>query len=148
MTQNLFSTQQAIYAYLDAEADFPIYDTNMPEGELEPRSDAGYMVPYAVVRFNDAIKVPRMGAVGGARLDEMYSLVDILCVGESPDEARELAYGVDGVNDILVGYVPVDAGELTKSGGGQVFVISDGSGTRPTRYVARCSFRFLVNMES
>lgn len=147
MTQNLKATQDSILAELVAEAAFPILDTMIPEASMEPVNDYGYMEPYAVVRFNDSIKVPRKGSVGGARYDELYSLVDILCVGSDPEEAREIAYGVDGVSDILTGFVPVDGGELTKAGGGQVFVSGDGSTQRPTRYIARVSFRFLVNME-
>lgn len=146
MTQDLYTTQQAIWNYLVAEADFQIFDTNFPEGEIEPRTDAGTLDPYAVVRFNDSVRVPRQGAVGGARYDEMYSLVDVLCVAGSPEEAREIAYGLDGVNDILLGFVPTDAGELTKAGGGQVFVQADSTGTRPIRYIARTSYRYLVNM--
>jgi hypothetical protein len=146
VTQDLYATQQSIKTHLEAQADFAIFDTNFPEGDLEPTNDAGILDAYAVLRFNDSVKVPQKGAVGGARYDELYSLVDVLCVGGDPDEARELAYGTDGVNDILLGFVPTDGGELTKSGGGQVFVIGDGTGTRPIRYVARCSFRYLVNM--
>lgn len=146
MTQDLFTTQQSIWTYLVAEADFEIFDTNYPEGQLEPTTDAGTLEPYAVVRFNDSVKIPQKGAVGGARHDELYSLVDVLCVGGSPEEAREIAYGADGVNDILLGFVPTDGGELTKSGGGQVFVLADSTGTRPIRYVARTSYRYLVNL--
>lgn len=146
MTQNLYATQQSIWNHLVAEADFAVFDTNYPEGDLEPTNDAGVLEPYAVLRFNDAVKIAQKGAVSGARNDEMYSLVDILCVAGSPEEARDLAWNLDGVNDILLGFVPTDGGELNKSGGGQVFAIGDGSGTRPTRYVARCSFRYLINM--
>ncbi len=148
MTQNLYATQQDIYAFLDAEADFPLFDTNIPEAgsQQEPMTPNGYLQPYAVVRFNDSVRPPSGGAVGGARHDELYSLVDVLCVAADPNEARQVAYGLDGVADILTGYVPVDAGELNKAGGGQVFVAADGSGTRPTRYIARVSFKFSVNM--
>lgn len=145
MTMNLYATQQDILTYLRAEADFEIFDTNMPEGDLEPTSDSGYPEGYATIRFNDAVKVPQFGAVGGARHDEMYSLIDVLCVGPDPDEARAIAYGVDGVADILTGYQPVDAGELTRQSGGQVFVRGDGTATKPTRYIAMVSFRMLVN---
>lgn len=145
MTMNLYATQQDILAYLRAEADFEIFDTNMPEGDLEPTSDAGYAEGYATIRFNDAVKIPQFGAVGGARHDEMYSLIDVLCVAPDPDEARAIAYGQDGVADILTGYAPVDAGELTRQSGGQVFVRGDGTATKPTRYIAMVSFRMIVN---
>lgn len=144
MTMNLFATQQDVLAYADAQADFAIYDTAFPEVSAEPQYN-GYMHPYCVLRFNDAVKIPQFGAVGGARHDEMYSLIDALCVAASPEEARDLAYGADGIADILTGYKPVDAGELTRQSGGQVFVVGDGTATRPIRFVARVSFRMIVN---
>ncbi len=143
---NLFATQQSVFAYLTTEADFAIFDTDYPEVQDEPVSNNGYPAAYAVVRFNDAVKIPQKGAVGGARHDEMYSLVDVLCVGPTPEDARELAYGPDGVADILTGWAPADAGELSRESGGQVFVRGDGTGTLPRRFIAVCSFRALVNM--
>lgn len=145
MTMDLFTTQQDVFNYLTAQADFAIYDTSLPGAQDEPLSSNGYMVGYAVMRFNDAVKIPQKGAFGGARWDEMYSLIDVLCVGATPDEAREVAYGIDGVADLLTGYTPVDAGQLTRQSGGQVFVVGDGTATTPTRYIARVSFRMVVN---
>lgn len=145
MTMNLYASQQSILSYLRAEADFQVFDTIMPEGDLEPTSDAGYPEGYASIRFNDAVKIPQFGAFGGARYDEMYSLVDVLCVAADPDEARDIAYGPGGVADILTGFVPVDAGELTRQSGGQVFVRNDGTATKPTKYIAMVSFRMIVN---
>lgn len=144
MTQNLYATQQSWLAHLQAE--FPTYDTNLPEVKDEPTSANGYYEPYVVMRFNDAVKVQTGGSFGGPRHDEEYTLVDCLCVAADPDEARELAYGDGGVRDVLTGYVGVDAGPLEKSGGGQVFTVGDGTSTKPTRYIARVSFRAQVNM--
>ena len=146
MTMNLFATQQDVLAFLTAQADFAVYDTDYPEVADEPVTPNGYATAYAVIRFNDAVKVPQYGSVGGARWEEMYSLVDVLCVGPTPADARDLAYGPDGVADILTGYVPVDAGELSRESGGQVFVRGDGTSTLPRRFIAVCSFRTLVNM--
>lgn len=142
MTLNLYATQQDIFAFIDAE--FAAYDTNFPEVADEPSLN-GYMEPYVVVRFNDAVKLPQRGSVGGARHDEMYTLIDALCVASDPDEARKLAYGPDGLADYLTGYVPVDAGELTRESGGQVFVRGDGTNTLPRRFIAVVSFRCAVN---
>lgn len=142
MTQNLYATQQDIFNYADAE--FPVYDTNFPEVQDEPTLN-GYMEPYIVLRFNDAVKVPQIGSVGGARHDEMYTLIDALCVAADPDTARKTAYGPDGFADYMTGYVPVDAGELTRESGGQVFVRGDGTNTLPRRFIAVVSFRCAVN---
>ncbi len=144
MTMDLYSTQQDVLNYLTTTGDFAVYDTNYPEVVDEPTVN-GYLDAYAVLRFNDAVKVPQKGAMGGARHDEMYSLVDALCVAASPEEARALAYGADGVADILTGYTPVGAGQLGRESGGQVFVRGDGTSTTPTRFIAMTSFRMLVH---
>jgi hypothetical protein len=78
----------------------------------------------------------------------MYTLFDVLCVGHSPEAARRLAYGPAGVAEVLVGYQPVDAGTLNRAGGGQVFVAVDGTGARPSNYIARVSFKCQVNTTS
>jgi hypothetical protein len=142
MTMNLYATQQDILAYADAS--FVVFDTNYPEVSQEPTLN-GWPEPYVVLRFNDAVKVPQTGAVGGARHDEMYTLIDALCIAPDPDSARELAYGPGGVADVLTGYVPVDAGELSRESGGQVFVRGDGTNTLPRRFIAVVSFRCHVN---
>jgi hypothetical protein len=145
---DLYTTQQSIFNYLVANADFQVIDTEIPQAgsEMEPISDTGYPAAYAVVRFNDDTKWPLGGAVGGPRHDETYSLVDILCVGPTPTEARDVAYAEAGVKDILLGFVPTGGGPLTKAGGGQVFTVGDGTATLPRRYIARVSFRYNTNM--
>ena len=141
---SLFAIQQEIFDYLDAF--YAAYDTNFPEVSEEP-SENGYMSPYIVVRFNDAVKVPQRGSVGGAIYDEMYTLIDCLCIAADPEEARSLAYGPSGVAVALTGYRPVGAGELTRESGGQVFVRGDGTNTLPRRFIAVVSFRCAVNLD-
>lgn len=148
MTQDLFTTQQDILNRLKTlfGADI-VFDTDYPAPEFEPMDTNGVTLKtYMVVRFNDSVKNIRGGGFGGARYDELYTLVDVLVVGATPERARTLAYGANGVLDRMVGYVPVDAGEMNKHGGGQVFVASDGTGARPAQFIARCSFRLSVNM--
>lgn len=147
MTQDLFTTQQDILNKLESVFGSDIvFDTDYPAPDFEPMEANGAVLKtYMVVRFNDSVKVARAGGFGGARYDEMYTLVDVLVVGATPAKARQLAYGANGVQDKMVGYQPVDAGQMNKHGGGQVFVASDGTGARPAQFIARCSFRMSVN---
>lgn len=145
MTMDTFSVQEEIQAYLATTGGFTVIDTIIPEAANEPVTANGYLDPYVVVRHNDSTKLPMGESFGGPRHDQMYMLTDCLAIAASPEEARELAYGAGGVNDILVEFKPVDAGPLSKAGG-NVFTINDGTATKPTRYVARASFRCLVNM--
>lgn len=149
MTMNLYATQTDVFNYLSTNLGAPVFHTDYPAAGDEPQGQNGVMATYAVLRVNDALRTTssrRGGAVGGARHDEMYTLFDVLVVGHSPQAATELAYGPNGVADLLVGYIPVDAGPLERAGGGQVFVVGDGTVTRPTNYVARVSFRCNVNL--
>ena len=145
MTMNLYATQQDVLAYLTTNLGAPVFDTDYPAVQDEP-SVNGVMSPYVVLRSNDALRIAGNGAFGGSRHDEMYTLMDVLCVAASPQGARELAYGAGGVADVLTGYAPIDAGPMDRAGGGQVFVAVDGTGARPSNFIARVSFRMLVNV--
>lgn len=145
MTLDTYTTQALIMQHLATESGLVVYDTEFPAVKDEPMIN-GVPTAYCVVRSNDTIAPARGGSFGGARFGEYYTLVDILVVAPTPDEAREEAFGPDGVNDILIGWVPdSNSGEMTKRGGGQVFLGGDGTAARPSRYIARCSFRFSVN---
>lgn len=147
MTFDTLSTQETIRTYLAAEAGVVVYDTEFPQVKDEPM-DNGVPTAYIVMRSNDTIAPASGGSFGGARFGEYYTLFDFLVVAATPEEARELAFGVDGVNDILIGHTPdANSGELTKRGGGQVFTSGDGTAVRPSRYIARCSFRCSVNQQ-
>ncbi len=149
MTLNLYATQQDVLAYAQANLDVPVYHTNYPASESEPFGENGVMAPYVVLRVNDALRTTtsrKGGAIGGSRYDEMYTLFDFMCVGPTGETATELAYGPGGVADTMQGYIPVDAGPMERAGGGQVFVVEDGTSARPSNTVARVSFRCLVNM--
>lgn len=149
MSLNLYATQQSVYAHAQANLGVPVFHTDYPDASMELPGENGVMAPYAVIRVNDALKnvtAENTGAVAGTRYDEMYTLFDFLCVAPDPDTATLLAYGPDGVADIMQGFVPVDAGPLERAGGGQVFVVRDGTGARPSNFIARVSFRCIVNL--
>ena len=147
MAFDTLSTQETIRAYLATEAGVVVYDTEFPQVKDEPM-DNGVPVAYIVMRSNDTIAPATGGSFGGARFGDHYTLLDFLVVAATPDEARELAFGPDGVNDILIGYRPdANSGEMTKRGGGQVFTSGDGTAARPSRYISRCSFRLSVNLQ-
>lgn len=150
MTLNLYATQQDVLAHAQTVmAPVPVYLTDYPDSENELPGENGVNGPYITLRVNDALRVTSSrvgGAVGGSRYDEMYTLFDFLVASPDPNMSTEIAYGADGVADMMQGYVPVDAGPLERAGGGQVFVVRDGTGARPSNFIARVSFKCLVNM--
>jgi hypothetical protein len=149
VTLNLYATQQSVLQHARDNLAVSVHLTDLPAVETEPFGENGVMAPYAVLRVNDALRTTssrKGGSVAGPRADEMYTLFDFLCVAADGDAATYLAYGPGGVADTMQGFVPVDAGPLERAGGGQVFVVHDGTGARPSNVIARVSFRCLVNM--
>ncbi len=150
MTLNLYATQQDVLLHAQtALAPTQVYLTDFPDSESELPGLNGVAAPYVTLRVNDALRTTATsagGAIGGSRYDEMYTLFDFLCAAPDPNSSTLLAYGPGGVADVMQGYVPVDAGPLERAGGGQVFVVRDGTGARPSNFIARVSFKCLVNM--
>ena len=147
MTLNTYTIQNALMTYAQSQG-FIVYDTDFPDVKDEPMTN-GVPEPYVVMRTGQSISRPRGGSFGGARYDEMYMLVDFFCVAATPEEARELAYNDDGINDAMTGArVSTDAGELTNRGAGRTFTAGDGTAVRPRRYIAAASFEISVNLTS
>jgi len=138
--------QNAILDY--AKATFGtgvVFDTDFPDTVNEPE-DNNVLVPYIVFRFNTPNRTAGDESFGGARYDGRYMLVDALVVAATAGEARELAYGIDGVVDVFNGFKPdEDAGEMADAGG-TVFVRGDGTAVKPRRFIAHTSFRLTTNL--
>ena len=142
MTHNLYESQEAIFAYVDAQIPWKVHTGGIEEAETLAASN-GVLDPHVVLRFGSAQPYLSDASFGGARYDGVYSTVDALCVGASDSDARRLA---TQVSDKLLGWRPnANCGELNYGWGGGTFtVISEGS--RPQFYIAWSSFRFLFNM--
>jgi len=144
MTLNLYDTQQDILDHAKATMAWEVYDTDVPTAETVLRLN-NRAKQYALVRFNDASVTSGGKAMGGARRDEMFTYVDMFGIGATPSEAREVVWGAAGAMDTMLGYKPVDGGPLAKAAGGLVFEVSDAN-ARPAFFIARCSFRLMVNV--
>jgi hypothetical protein len=105
----------------------------------------GELKPHVVLRFGSPQPYEADKSFGGARYDGAYSAVDVMAVGSTDAEARELG---SGIGNLLLGYKPSeDTGELNYDWGGGTFtVISEGS--RPQFYINWVSFRFNFNMSN
>jgi hypothetical protein len=89
---DIFPTQQAIKAALDAEIPWEVVSGGVPTADtIAVRRVEGILNPYVVLRFADIMPAARGKSVAGPLYDEYYSYVDALCVGQTDDEARELA---------------------------------------------------------
>jgi hypothetical protein len=147
MSQDIKVIQDAVMAFLEQETGAPSYDTDYPDAKDEP-TENDVLIPYNVVRSNSPNRTPDGEGFGGPRWGEEYTLIDVLSVAASPDEARDLAYAADGVSDVLLGYKPNDdSGQLTHTGGGMVYVAGDNTASKPRRFIARNSFRLQTNLQ-
>ena len=146
MTLDIDSMQDAVMTYLQIETGAVSYDTDYPDVADEP-TENGVLVAYNVVRSNSPNKTPNGEAFGGAVWDEKYTLIDVLSIAATPGEARELAYGVEGVAEVLTGFKPdANSGQMYPTGGGAVFVAGDGTASKPRRFIARNSFRVQIDL--
>lgn len=142
MSLDLFTTQQAIVAYLDANLPFKVVTGGVEEAE-NLTATQGVLDPHVVLRFGSPQPTLADQSFAGARYDGQYATLDAMCVGASDAEARGLS---SKVTNVMLGYRPnANAGELTLDWGGGTFtVIAEGS--RPQFLISWVSFRFATNL--
>jgi hypothetical protein len=144
MSFDLYSAQEAITAYLDANLNFSVHTGGIEEAE-NLTATQGVLKPHVVLRFGSPQPTLADQSFGGARYDGQYSTVDAMCVGAEDRHARQLA---SKVADVLVGFrANPNVGELKLDWGGGTFtVIAEGS--RPQFYISWVSMRFPTNLSS
>jgi hypothetical protein len=144
MAHDLYAIQQTIKAYVDSQTGFLVASGGIEEAQTLAATQ-GELKPHIVLRFGSPQPYEADKSFGGARYDGAYSAVDVMAVGSTDAEARELG---SGIGNLLLGYKPSeDTGELNYDWGGGTFtVISEGS--RPQFYINWVSFRFNFNMSN
>lgn len=142
MAHDLFAIQQIIKAHVTSLTGFLVATGGIEEARTLAGTQ-GELQPHIVLRFGSPQPYLADTSFGGARYDGAYSAVDVMAIGSSDTDARELASGIGAQ---LVGYKPSDdTGTLNYDWGGGTFtVISEGS--RPQFYISWVSFRFNFNM--
>lgn len=147
MTLDIYSIQNAVMAELEASVAEYVKDTDWEDVSDVPTVN-GVLSAYHAVRSNSPNKQPGGDAFGGARHDEMYTLIDVVSAAHDPDTVRLIAYGAGGVMDILTGFKPsADAGAMHPTGTGSVFVRGGDTSVRPRLFYAISSFRLSVNLQ-
>lgn len=146
MTFNLFALQQDVFDFYQAESPWEVHDTDVPTATTVLQEN-GRIKTYSVMRFNDASIQAGGRAVGGPRLDDMFTYIDVLGIGNTPAKAREVVWGETGAANILLGYQPAGGGAVSKAAGGMVFEVSDAN-AKPAFFIARCALRVGVNQAS
>lgn len=140
---NLYTTQQTLFDYIDAQIPWKVVDAEVPDADTVLMVE-GEIEPYVVVRFSDLLGASGQNSFGGPTYDGYYSLFQCICVGSTGLEALHLQ---SQVNTSLIGHVPdVNSGPITKDFGGGSLAIK-GVNTSPSFFVAISAFRYLTNMQ-
>jgi len=137
MSLNLISVQDEITAKLN-ELSQDVYETSPPEDSKLKFSSSGILLPYIVIEFSDMYDGAYIGGITSSKYDVKSSFIVVSCIAPTQRAARQVA-GL--VRDKLAGFTPVDAGELTLSGGTSYTV----SELKTNRYISELGFTFPVN---
>ena len=142
MSFDLHAIEQDTKDYLESLfPEYPFYVSAVPEDEVTPREDEE-VLPFFVIQNGPLWPRARGRAVAGARHDEYYSWMQLICISSVEDDASA---ALSMVTDPLIGY---------KTDKHTAF-IPDGSGTdygsrqysvRPVLYYR--SQRFEFNLKS
>lgn len=117
-----------------------IIEDGVLDDSVLARDTNGFMDPYIVLRYG--LLEPDAGkSLGGSRLDEYYSTVDIDVIAPVGHVARQI---LTSVVDQLTGWKPANSNALTPDGGAYKFVIP-ASATRPTTFLASIRFKYGAN---
>jgi hypothetical protein len=139
MTFTLENVRADIAAYANSNLAQQVYRGSFPEpGNVQYVGDA--LIPYVVARFGDMAQGGGRSFVG-ARGDQYYMMVDFACVASEAIIAEQVQ---SKVIDTMLGYKPLNFGELNKMPGGGSFIVTDES--RPLVFVAVASFRLSFNI--
>lgn len=119
-----------------------VYDTNVPLDVHKPTVD-GHFKPYAVITLGGGIRAARGRHMINSRWDIMQYWVVVTTVAPENNAAMVLKAEV---LDLLFGFVPPDASELTPEGGQAQSAANENR--VPIIYQHRAMFHFYQNMET
>jgi hypothetical protein len=134
----LMQVQDAIVAEL-GELSQDIYDDGVPDDTRLRFDSAGNLLPYIIVE-HAGVTVNQAGMpVTGVKDAAGNSVMSVLCIAPSQRASRQVA---ELVRQKLIGFKPLDAGELTPITSPYTYIDAT---ARPTRYVSEIMFSFILN---
>jgi hypothetical protein len=116
------------------------YDTEVPDGVTPPVS--GTLVkPYGVVYFGGPVRTGTDRHLTSSRNDTNTGFCTVQIVAQRAGDVRSVA---DRVTDLMTGYIPPDAGEMTLAG--SMGYSSARNETGPTMYYREIGFTYMCNL--
>jgi hypothetical protein len=138
MSLDLLAIQDNITSRLNQLAQ-DVYESEAPE-DSKLRFDAnGMILPYIVVIYSDVYDSADSSGILSTKYDTKDSYVDVVCVAPTERSSRQVA---QLVRDKLLGYVPINSGEM-KIDGNRRYTIKD---AKPNRFASELSFVYPVNI--
>lgn len=117
-----------------------VYDTEVPDDSQLSYTN-GIMDPYYIVMIGGPVTVSADRGITGVRDDITAMYCTVSCV--APDSTGR-NYLVDSALDLLLGYKPVDSGEMILDGG--LTYTNAYTDVRPVKYYKNLSFSFRSNL--
>lgn len=137
MSLNLLAVQDQITEKL-RELPQDVYETT-PSDDSKLRFDsAGTILPYIVVIYSDMYESIDSAGIVSTRLDTKVSYADVYCCAPTERAARQVA---ELVRDKLLGFSPVDAGEIRIEGGAKYPLVNAKTGM----FISELNFSLPVN---
>jgi len=121
------------------EALFPgtprVWVSAVPDGVVTPKT------PYCILYFGMPVRIGTDRHITSVRNDTMRGFVTVQWVSEDDDSARAM---MNKTRAALIGYRPVDSGEMVAEGG--TAYSSPSTTIKPTLYYRETGFTYLTNV--
>lgn len=138
---DLIPVQDTITAYVRQQfAGYEVYEDDVLDDDTLLKV-SNKVKPYIVLRWGGLFRNARGANLGGVRLDEYTSTVDVAIVAPTPRQCRQ---AMNLINDKLIGWKPDNIAALIPEGSGGTFVFPDNNG-KPHLYIQSNRFTFAVN---
>ena len=118
-----------------------VFEDEIPDNETVPTTSSGKLKPYVVLYFTEPARSARGRGIVSTRHDTNMMLCTAQVIAGDTNAAN---LQIDNVRDVLTGWYPPDAGEMTLYGGSAYS--RKGGTVAPTEYVRETVFRFPCNL--
>ena len=141
MSLNPYELEESILAQVKSLFPKEVYEDDIPEDDSLEYDSRGTLVPFAIIEYGDLTRLRADRGLVSARQDTyLYFFTVTIVTGRANDTKKMMGKMIDG----LIGFRPVDGGEITPRGS---MKFSRSSTTnRPTQYLRSATFQCVTNL--